>query len=417
MLKTLLNILIPAHCASNRQAEPGITLGVLAGNPFVRVALSDNEALRHSLVSGAPAPGVSALLEDILNQRTRQGLGWVYLDPDQDYGLRDRLYSNAAAAKREDEFLVIDLASPAHSYSIDLLEGSPAEVAMELAEVLPSDAAEPGLEFYKQTARAAMELILEAFVVSGRKYTLTDLFAVLMDKNATEALIQAMPAGSDIAQRLTNFNRELMADDRARYLKLLPVASRLAQLNTLDRANVLNVAKARVSLKDVLRHNKLCVITLPAGEELPVAGRVLLAKLMHAVQARAELPARLGSQVTTICLPNSQAYLTSAISALFWHARAYGACLLATWFDWNTNKAAPPYLAGNTWTKIEFESQPEVEEQQFKVVIGDTESRCKMSAITPVPQLHWQPTEVPASVDYRYPLDLHRFTKGLPLNE
>jgi len=92
-------------------ASTGLLLGYTVGWRRKPVVLPDDVLRNHIAISGETGFSIPVLIEQLLQQQTQCGRGWLYLDTRGDDKVLGRMAAYARRFGREDEFHVLDLRS------------------------------------------------------------------------------------------------------------------------------------------------------------------------------------------------------------------------------------------------------------------------------------------------------------------
>ena len=358
----------------SRQAAPqpaGLFLGttIRGSKPLV---LSDSALRAHVAMSGRGGAGRSTLLRQMLGQQTRDGRGWVYVDPAGDEGIRDHLASVASEAGRLGEFYVLDLADPDNSNTYDVLRAGTADArAQRILTLFPPAGTEEGQLAAKQLGDV-LALVFDALDAAGKSVGLHELADMLSRFDAPEvrgSLLAGVPAGHQAGAALQAKLDELDADGRAprAQANLSGAAGVLYALARTRCSTILSHPAPEIDFEDVLARGKMCYIRLPLMEKDSIVlklERIVLKDVISAIQARGQVP---GDQRPPflVAMDSFPEYgLAESLSpplpdAVYAQARGMGVGLIPAVASCSWDKVCEAYrteaLIGNTFTKVYFQ--------------------------------------------------------------
>lgn len=356
-----------------RQAAPppeGLHLGVQTSNGK-HLVLDDRVLRSHVSLSGRGGVGRTTLLRQMLSQQTRNGRGWVYVDPAGDEGMRDYLASVAGEVGRLGDFYVLDLVDPDNSNTYDVLRAGTAEARANRVLTLFPPAMTEESQAQADQLGSLLARVFDALDAAGKTaglYELADLMACLGASEAWERLLADVPgthpAGLALAAAL-----EAMARDTQAGLKssCVGAAGALQLLSKLKCARVLSHPTPELDFADVLSKGKMCYIRMPMMEKDSTVlklERMVLMDVMSALSARAVLP---GDQRPPflVAMDSFPEYgLAESLSkplhdAVYAQARGMGVSLVPVVDSGSWDRVHEEYgtdtLTANTFTKVYFQ--------------------------------------------------------------
>lgn len=303
-----------------------LRLGTIAGTrssatlPFEQLAL-------HTLVAGQSGTGVGELCLNLATQYVGMGGRLVWVDG-RNAETVAALAEACRNAGRSDEFLSVDFANDHLSNTYDPWRvGSPEERAARYAAILPTSDGNPGADFYRQQAEAAVQAVLVAAEAAGFAASTSDVALALSNPEAMAHLRACLPsAATHAARRLDAMLQG--ADATKRFHDLYgPLAARLGAV--VGSCSAIDAPTPEIDLAFAIASHSIVNIAIPpffapAGMNV-VVGRAVMADLTRAI----EVDAARDHGLPVLCvLHDMPQELMPSIARLMTRARSRNVALL-----------------------------------------------------------------------------------------
>lgn len=234
-----------------------------------------------------------------LNEHILAGAGGLILEFNASQGADD-VSPMIQAAGREQQLHIVDFIEPARSESLDVLEGTPADIAATLVSLLPAENS-PGALYYRTITGLTLNIFIDALqstVTPVRLHTLVELLSSDATFNSWVSAVNAQLPESHRARQNLNKHLELfrrgIADGVPISVALLRqalggMAGRLAQLSTGTYGELLDSEAPDISLDDIVAKKDILYIRLPGEDEV---GSLALARMCRTGVQQALVRAR-----------------------------------------------------------------------------------------------------------------------------
>lgn len=275
--------------AHRHHQPPCLRLGTIAGTRSP-ATLPLEQMAQHVLVAGQSGTGVGALCLNLAKQYVGMGGRLVWVNGQGDASTRDALAEACRETGRSDEFLSVDFADDRLSNTYDPWRaGSPEERSARYVAILPTLDGNPGADFYRQKAEAAVQSVLVAAEAAGFTASTSDVALALSSPEALAHLRAGLPSTATHAARRLDAMLQ-GADAMKRFHDLYgPLAARLGAV--VGNCGAIDAPTPEVDLAFAIANHSIVSIAIPpffapAGMNV-VVGRAVMADLTRAIEADA----------------------------------------------------------------------------------------------------------------------------------
>lgn len=226
-------------------------------------------------------------------QQTMAGAGWVFLDGSTHGDARGPLEELVKRMGHASKLRIVDVAHNADTLSINVLSGSPKDVATQLASVLPTAEESHGAD-YVEAAHHAIPVLVEAMRAAGVGVTLGALANCLQSPESLLELFARVPRGTEARSHLQHLlsiykiGPDASSNDPTKLRAALGrMAGRLGFLSRGSYGNAFASDAPEICMSDVLARHELIYVKLGDDSAAPMARRLIAATLKTAVEASA----------------------------------------------------------------------------------------------------------------------------------
>ena len=339
-----------------------------------QLTVTDSVLRNHVYISGRHGFGKDSLVEQLLTQQTELGRGWIHIDPKADETMLNRLAAQARKNGREDEFLVLDLDTPANSHSYDVLRsGTAQDRATRVLQVLPHAGDSKGAQYYRTRAYDFLVPLFNAIDATGKSVGLREL-ALLLHRLGEEGVqrefLDAIPVAHEARPAFLAAMESATHNTNDLKTVLGGLSGRLYLLSTLRVWPLLNTEDPEIVMSDVLAHNKMLFVRLPVMMESDIdsvaatIARMVVQDVLTSMTYRTSLPNRLAEpfllSVDTCVIDAHDAGLPSPVGVnAYSRARAMRVSFVQLGNSFRDlakryGDVSCDSLFGNTFTKVYF---------------------------------------------------------------
>lgn len=279
----------PSTQTTTIEAKDNQPIGLLAGycmESGKEVRLPFDALPQHIAICGATGSGTSILSQSLLKQQISNGGGLLLIDSRSiDKDLKS-IYQNACLAGRKNDFLLLNPTDPKNSNTYNpIMFGDAEEVSFRIMRLVSDTAVGVETDFFRLSAKQALEVFISAFQVIGKPYHLTDLESVLLDKEALlelkNILINNHQEAKETSAFLSLLSRYTTDNgfDMEKFKETLGgLAGRLHDISAGPLGDVLNTYNPEINFEQCILQNKIVYVKLPIFNSSKQA--VALAKLI-----------------------------------------------------------------------------------------------------------------------------------------
>lgn len=204
------------------------------------------------------------------------GAGWLMFDSTCDSVHLESVRQLVAKSDRVAQLLELDISTCEQPRSIGILDGAPADIAATLVSLLPPvPAGSVGAEFYQNSARHALDVLVSATQAAGLPVRLRDLAELLWSADAIQSLEARVPQDSPAYARLQGFLDMFRTAPPAGTVDVTKlkaimggIAGRIAQYAQGRFGIIFDSDNPDIRLDDVVRNNLMLYVRLPVGDAL-----------------------------------------------------------------------------------------------------------------------------------------------------
>lgn len=224
-------------------------------------------------------------------QQTMTGRGWLFLDSSADNRIREEVEGLVRTMGRASHLHVVSLVDPSGSPAIDILGGSPSDIAWHLTSVLPEPGLSPGAMLTRQQSARAIQAIVAALRVVGRRVTALGICELLQYADSSLTLLSQVPSDAPEHHQLRSvlavYGVTEGASAAAASAKLRGVFGGIAERLALladggPFGQVFASDSPEICMSDVLARQQMVYVQLGEVEHSPIARRLIAATLQSA---------------------------------------------------------------------------------------------------------------------------------------
>lgn len=385
------------------------------------MGLPDENLFRHALIEGQSGMGKTVAASLLMQQQIQRGGGVLFVDGKLDADNLQAIYNFAVWAGRAHDFYVINPGQPfvcknkdgeivdvdyndkaaiaelgltvhrnSHTYS-PILYGDADEVSSRTLSVIPSTETNAGSDYYKQSSKYALTVLVGACKAAGMAYNFMDLAIMMTNDKALLSLESTLKSVNPHCNEYRNLRLFLdqyktqgkdgsVSLDMKKMKDILGgMAGRMFSFGTGSFGEVLNDYDPEVKLYDCIKNGAIIYVALPTmGKDLAANdfGKILLGDFRTAIswlqRNKKDRPV-----IPMMCFfDEASSYITESWSVVFEQARSAGVFLLpAVQTDSGMSKISEDFkerVLVNNVTKIFFRMGSPTSSEAAAEIIGKT---------------------------------------------
>lgn len=216
--------------------------------------------------------------------QTASGGGWLFLDSSDNGVGYDKVVFMAHRLRRAGELKIVNSMNPVNPKTLALLSGDTERVVTNLMSLLPDSPSSPGADFYKNSAKHALTVVVDALQASAQRVTLRGLSERLQSADAIQQLLKQVPTASPAYKALADYDLTFKNSHGVDKLKQLNgnIAGRLAMLANGPTGALIDSATPDFQLDEVVWEYAMMYVRLPGTGAEAVSramSRIILADL------------------------------------------------------------------------------------------------------------------------------------------
>lgn len=360
------------------------------------VRITDEELMRHVMISGQSGMGKTVLLKTLMFQQIQRGGGLIFIDGKMNNDDIQTIYQYCVLCGREQDFKTLNPGNPAMSHEYNaILRGDPDEIAARILSLIPSTANNPGADHYRQSANQGITTLVAALQEAGLAFNFIDLTILLMNDKALSELetrLKRTRPNADATKSLS-----LMLDqykgvklpggfvdmnkvDVKRLKEMFGgIGGRLFQFGTGKFGQVLNTYTPDIDIFDAIKKNQIVHVALPTmgkNEAAKSMGQMFLGDLRTAISWVQALPEHEKPRIPFLVgMDELGSYSTDSLARPFEQARSARIALMPAFQTWANLEAVSKEFAemviGNCTTKIFFRLGSNATAEEASLLMGD----------------------------------------------
>lgn len=255
--------------------------------------LSHSDLLAHVAIAGR-TPSADDLLADLLRQQTLCGGGWIRFLPCHEHATLALIAEQAVQAGRSAALSVLNFDQPDEGSYSPLFNGTPADIATHLLELLPPGYS-VGADYYRQKGRYFLEMIVDALQLIDRLSTVSAL-AELLESESEMQDVADLLARSHPSHPAIGLLKPPQGSSDIRQL-LGGLSGRIAQFAQGRLGLHMAQAVPSIDLDAVVLDGQMLAIVLPPGHLESTVRRMLISHIVARVRSLAAAGAPIAGKV------------------------------------------------------------------------------------------------------------------------